>query len=670
MNRAPRIIWILIALSILWLFVIFMLFYSVQKPLGASNLQAILDSLLNLSTATAIVILGTALGHRVLSGFSFSSRGEGLIFAAGSGLGIISLATLGLGMLGFLYPIAFAGLALVLAIILRRDLQKLLRTLPELLAAISLPRPLAIYLVASLVISLLAALTPPISFDSLLYHLTGPKLHLQEQRIFAFDELHFYFPSLVEMLFLVAMLFKGEIAAQILHFFFGLLLAAALLLFARSQLSPRVGWWSLGLVWSMPLVPLILGWAYVDLALAFYEFLAFWAVVKWLDTQDRRFLLLAGVNSGWAMGVKYTSFVLPLVLALILIYHARRHLAWEFSKILRSVVYFGVVAGVVASPWYLRNLYLVGNPVYPFVFGGRFWDEWLAHWFEQPGSGLGLAWGRLLALPLTATLGIQDESFFDGRIGPLFLALLPVLLISKMQALPEDETKKNRLINYLLLIFIAQFALWALGVIHSQSLFQGRLLLPGLIFLSPALAYSLERIGSFAHRLFSPQRFLTITLAVVLVLGLVTQTVEFMAHVPLTYLVGWESQEEYLERNLREHYLAIFVINLQLPENSIVQFLWEPRTFYCQVDCRPDPILGIFKHLVYLHPSAGAVAQELRGQGITHLLVAEWGRNLLQQTPRLALTAGEAEIWEELVAEHFQQIYADETRKYILYALR
>lgn len=670
MDRQPRQFWILIIGFFLWLLAVLLVFYSVQKPLDFTNALALGDAVLNLATALGIVILATALGVRVLEGWPFPSRAERLIFSAGTGLGIFSITTLGLGMAGFLYPWLFWILGLALGVILRNQLLGLGQAVIELWTSFSLPRLFAIYLAVSLFVSLLAALTPSTSFDALLYHLEGPKLYLEEHRIFAFDSFPLYFPSLVEMLFLLAMGLKGEIAAQVIHFLYGLFLAFALYLFSRRHLSKGNAWWSVALVWSMPLVPLIMGWAYVDLALALYEFLALWALTRWMESQDTRFLILAGANAGWAMGVKYTAFVAPLALGLILIYHGRRHLGSSLPTIGRALGTLAFVVGLVAAPWYLRNLLLVGNPVYPFVFEGKFWDEWLAGWYEQPGSGLGLDTVGLLALPLTTTLGIRDTSFYDGRIGPLWLAFIPILIGVRFLPFWGEDGNKKRIANYLLFVFLVHFVFWTLGVMRTQSLFQSRLLLPALVFLSPALAYSVELVGRVATRSFSLQRFLTAVVALVLSLGLLTQTMEFLAHDPLPYLLGWDSKEGYLEVNLGDHYFAITAINEQLSESAAVQFLWEPRTFYCTQDCRPDPVLATFKHLAYLHGSAPAIVQSLKTQGITHILVDEWGRNFQQDNPRTGLTPAEEAMWETLTKEYLQPIYSDGNGNYTLYLLR
>ncbi len=669
----------LVAGSVLWIFIVYLLFYRTQKPFTVETFLAFADSLLNIALALFVLLLATALGQRLLRGLSFTSPGEGLLFAAGIGLGILSLSTLGLGLLGLLYPWLFYTLSLGLALFLLPQILSLLKRVIQLRLPSRPPLFIGLYLVTTLSLSFLLALAPPISFDALLYHLAGPKLYIQEHRIWAGDNFALYFPSLVEMLFTWGMLLKGDIVARLIHYLYGLLAGAAIFLLAKRYLSPKVGWWSLALVWSMPMVWVLMGWAYVDLGLVFYELLAFFALLNWLHsnpsdaeassgcrTQERKWLLLSGALSGFAMGVKYTAFVAPLSLAIIILYEGIKK-RQRASSLLRSLLLFALLVLLVASPWYLRNLYLVGNPFYPFVFGGKGWDHFLSRWYEQPGTGLGLSW-RIVALPLTVTLGTQDETFYDGRTGPVILALLPLLFLARLT--PGDE--KRRVVNYLLFLFLAQFVFWTWGVVHSQSLFQARLLLPGLVFLCIVLAWSIER-SDFRGPQFSLARFVTAVVVLALSLNLVTHLMEFLANNPLLYLAGLQSREKYLESNLGDHYRAMKYINENLPDPAKIQFLWEPRTYYCRREAHPDAILGSFKHLVFLEAETEGIVEQWREAGITHLLFRKSGLDFLMSDPedrRFALSEGDQRIWEELVRDHLDPLYQDEWGSYILYRLR
>jgi hypothetical protein len=90
----------------------------------------------------------------------------------------------------------------------------------------------------------------------------------------------------------------------------------------------------------------------------------------------------------------------------------------------------------------------------------------------------------------------------------------------------------------------------------------------------------------------------------------------------------------------------------------VVVFLWEPRSFYCQRDCRPDSILDEFGHLEYLHgPNAAAIAQAWHNQGITHILVHRLGYNFLLGDPTTTPEVRpNAALLQALEADYFEPV--------------
>jgi len=227
-------------------------------------------------------------------------------------------------------------------------------------------------------------------------------------------------------------------------------------------------------------------------------------------------------------------------------------------------------------------------------------------------------------------------------------------------------------VNYLLFLFLAHFVFWTWGVVRSQSLFRTRLLLPGLVFLCIALAQSIKG-SDFSWPQFSLARFVTSVVVLALSLNLVTQAMEFLANDPLLHLAGLQGREEYLENNLGDHYRAMDYINDNLPDSAKIQFLWEPRTYYCRREARPDAILGSFKHLVFLEGEAEGIVEHWQKPGVTHVLFRKSGLDFLMSDPedrRFALSEGDERIWEELVRDHLHPLYQDERGSYILYRLR
>jgi len=77
-------------------------------------------------------------------------------------------------------------------------------------------------------------------------------------------------------------------------------------------------------------------------------------------------------------------------------------------------------------------------------------------------------------------------------------------------------------------------------------------------------------------------------------------------------------------------FFAIEKLNAELPADAVVQFLWEPRTYFCEIACRPDSILDTYGHWQYLYgKDAAAINAALHREGVTHVLVFSAGLDFL-----------------------------------------
>ncbi|MDO8673332.1 MAG: hypothetical protein Q7O66_18145, partial [Dehalococcoidia bacterium] len=257
-SRRGLLVYILI---VLWIAGVFAGYYAVHKPFAAESFPAIatsmgkllnpwsavafVDAVLNLAVALWLGLVAYGAGRLLLRAFHLDlTRLEGLTLSTSLGLGVISMLTFFLGLTGFLYARVFYGLFVVASlailvvalkykdIFLKDGPQRTTIGLSSCLRVFVFEnRPsllLAIFIALTEGLALLAALTPPWAWDSLVYHLTGPQLYMAQHRIFGgLDGMHFYFPPLVEMLFLDGMLLKGPIVAGLIHWEFGLLAVGA-----------------------------------------------------------------------------------------------------------------------------------------------------------------------------------------------------------------------------------------------------------------------------------------------------------------------------------------------------------------------------------------------------------------------------------------------------------
>ncbi len=606
-----------IALLITWLFAILAVFYLIQKPLTPTTVQALMRSVLDVAVALGIVGLGAALGRRILVWLDLADLppSDLVWLAPALGLGGLGLIGLGLGLAGR-RPLVY-GLGLVGIGLLVRDGLALGRQLIGWRPRLAVGRWGRRYLALTLALTALLALTPPTSWDGLFYHLTGPALYIAQGQIALLDVNipHLAFPSLMEMLFGLAMLLRSDVAAKLLHLTYGLLLAALVYRLSQRWQGREAAGWSLLLLAAMPMVAVLAAWAYNDLALAFYQLAALYALLAWQETQRWGWLGASGLLSGLALGLKYTAFLLPLV-GLI-------YLFWQPHHRRRAALTFALLTGLAALPWYLRNWAFTGNPVYPFLvgfFGGRDWDGFRAAWYAHAGTGIGWRPLDILALPATMTLGLRDANYYDGRMGPLFLALAPALLWLIVQI-----RRRERWMALLGGFAAIQALVWTLGVIQSRALFQARLFLPGFVALIPLFSETLVQIPILDRRKFSLSAFVQMLVGVVLAFNLVSQTLDVLRLNPFGYLIGDENRSAYLGRVLGDHYRALERLGEVVAEDGRVLFLWEPRSYYSPRPAQPDAILDNWSHLLHLYGDEERVAAHLRAEGFTHVLLYQWG---------------------------------------------
>jgi hypothetical protein len=665
MSENSNAKWLIaVSVAVVWVFAIYATYYWAHKPFSGANLVIMLDIVVWLG----LLLVATALGRLSRRWFDYSAHLEEIVFSAALGLGALSLLTFGLGLVGLFHRWLFWLLLLVLAVILYPQIRAIanrLREGPILPTGTRLNRTLAIYLGFILTLSLLQCLTPPIAWDSQVYHLMGSKLYLQAHRLPVDIDLPYLgFPLLLEMLFTAGLFLKGDIVARLIHYAYGFLTLLALFAFARRYFNRKVAWLSMAIFYSVPSLVLISTWAYVDLGLIFYEFTAFYALMRWLEARDKRWLILTAILCGLAMGVKYTSIILPITLALIIALKVRQE---GLKETVQALLLFGLLAIVVASPWYLKNLFFTGNPFYPFFFGGTYWDEFRAWWYSRAGTGLAFTapW-RLLVAPLEITvLGTQGKESYDATIGPILLTVVPLLALVWRKIASEER----RVIGYAVLVCLIQYLFWLYGVAQSALLVQTRLLFPIFALLALLAGYTVDKLALLTRQVFSLQWFVTTVLLLALGLNAVSSALHFISDSPLPYLTGSESKESYLTRHLGLYYSTVVHINENLPPSAKILFLWEPRSYYCQRDCWPDALLDKFKHLTYKYHDAEGIAEYLHREGVTHLLLYQTGLEYILEAQFDPITPGDVATLTVLQEDHLRLIH-DEGGTYLLYELR
>ncbi len=479
-----------------------------------------------LSLAIWLVILWVCygVGARVLArlGADADGAGEEIPFAVALGMGLLAYLILAAGLLGQLTVWMGVAVILVLAAVGGKHMARLVRQVPGGLSALRSWRwsalPLLVFFLAAFVFTLVGALAPATDndYDSLVYHLAIPKVYLRDGAIHPIHWLtHSNFPFTMEMLYLLGLLLRDQSLAKLFHFGCGWLTALAIFAFARRWWGGLAGRLGAAVFIAIPIVMWQMTTAYNELTFALYAFLAVCALARWFETRGQSkatgWLWAAALMCGLALGIKMLAGSL-LVFALGALLWALLA-AQERARALRRMIVFGVIAGAVAAPWYVKSYLWTGNPVYPFmyeIFDGRYWTAERARDYTAAQKEFGIGAGPRAFLTLPWDLTMRPRWFFDQPqvlrpftvyitvFGPLLLAFLPMLLLSGPVGTPG---------RLALLFALTYTAIW-FGL--SQN---GRYLIPML----PALSAC---AGLASSRLLAARGIAASAAAAALVLGL------------------------------------------------------------------------------------------------------------------------------------------------------
>lgn len=567
--------------------------------------SALLDAWFAIGLLVLMLALAAGSGRKLLGIIEVSGlvRLEGMIFSLALGLGIVSGGVLVIGLLGLLEIVPILLWLLIVGIWSRKEWARIVGALPDQFSSgIRRLRELtngkrALLAILGLIwmLAFLQALAPPTDPDGLIYHLAAPKAFLASGRISPMPEfVYANAPFSVQMLFTVGMALGTDIYAQLIHLTFATLLVLATYTMGRRLINSDTGWIAASIVVGMPIMPIWSSLAYVDMAWALYEFLAVYALVVWISAGQRRWLLLAGVLAGLALGTKYLGAGIVASLGLWLLWHQRR-------RALREIIIDGAVLGgtalLVASPWYIKNWIWLGDPVYPIlsseVFSGGYENFEILDYF-------------LLPLRL-----FTKRELFVGVYGsiefPSILLLLAILYPLARRSQSFDGLAGMTLLRYL---FWAAFT-------HVRF----RYLLPALPGLSLMAA---GVIMSLYHRTSIDRLSRVITWSILgglLVVTLVYSALFALSTEPYRVVTGLESKAEFLRRQVSD-YRAKEFIQSELPADARVLMPWDGRGYYCDNRCVPDWTRTKWVQLVEKRPSPDTLASTLKSMGVSHLLLS------------------------------------------------
>lgn len=586
----------------------------------------------------------------------------------GVGLGVLSLLVGLLGLLGLLTSLSMWAVVLVLAVGCYAQWQAVwadIRAIKWFSPQTGLERWAFLFTVVALVFSFILALAPPTAWDALTYHLTGAKFNIQAGHMVHPTNIpQLGFPLLGQMHFTLGLLLWGEGVTALFQWGYGFLTGLLLVGWVRTHFSSQTAWLTLLALATIPSLINLMGSAYVDVMLLFYATATWVVLLQWRTNKKQAWLVLLGMMVGFCLGVKYTAVAIPLAVTLALIWESRAEGGLIIGK--RLLFVGGISLGMIFV-WLVENWLTTGNPVYPFLFDGVYWDAWFSWWYERPGTGLAFSEpSRLPWVWLEATfIGAEGSSAYDATIGPYILGLLVLLPFIWSQL----TAKQKPLVGHLLLFVGINYIVWVVGLARSIFLLQTRLLWPIWGATAVLVAIILHTIQTWEHPQLNIRWLCNTLIGGTLAVLLISTSFAWMQLNPLPVVLGLEPASQYQLRQLGTYQLAIDTIN-QLPAESDVMFLWETRSYTCRPMCHPDPLLGRWLHLTqHQQLDADGIAQQWQMAGITHVLMHDVGLQFLIESEYDPYGESELAVLQTLKEEHLVLV-EDILGAYQLYELR
>lgn len=326
-------------------------------------------------------------------------------------IGILSYSVFLLGLIGFLYKEVIIGLILVFVFAISFYLKNKYQwsnfkdKVSDFSRRLTKLELLFLLLISTQAfVNLIGVLGPELGFDALWYHLTLPKIYLLNHSVEYIPGGLFYYsamPRFTEMLYAIGLSFGNEITVKVIHFCFGILTLIALYSLSRKFLSKLSSFLVLVLFYSN----LVVGWmsisAYIDLARTFFEIMAIWGFINYIEKKETKWLISSAVLLGFAISTKLLALGSLIIFMLLIIVFVRK------ITIVLIYLFFSLL---VSLPWFIFSYVHTANPIFPFFSS---------------------------VYPVKLNLNMINPLNLSDPISPLYIIFVPIALFSYRKLNPR-----------------------------------------------------------------------------------------------------------------------------------------------------------------------------------------------------------------------------------------
>lgn len=431
-------------------------------------------------------------------------------------------------------------------------------------------------------------------------------------------------------LYAMALAFRGPHLAMMLSALVGGLTLGMLYSGAKRYCGSVASRSTLLIASSVPVFSYMLLSPGDGMLMALYQFCAFFCMLRWFDEKGRRWAVLGGAMLGLSLSVSAISifFGAPLLVGAF-VWALTRQRARRF---LLHIVFAGGMTALILLPWIVLYTWLFGSPLGVFAPLTALDPVPLSQWF-----------GEILFIPMQISYPIGFLPPWR-LVGPIFLVFVPFYFFT---------VRKNPMTGLATAIGLATLAFGKpFGVVLEY-----RLVAIMLLAVPAAMA---------AHRMFEEGWMRNVTLAMLytLIAGHIffaTATVEEVFYSPHRYLLGLETDDEYLDRTV-PYYRAAREINRLLPLQAHVLSLGQDETLYInrRISVADQAMQDSLIRLLVEQDDLQRGLARMLSRGYTHLLVNRRG---IANNERLLAAADSIE--DRLAAKRI--IHSGDIAVYALY---
>jgi len=473
---------------------------------------------------------------------------------------------------------------------------------------------LGILLLLFTLINFFYSLFPPTFYDSMLYHLAIPQYYIFHGGIVPWNSnFNSNLPLNGEMLFLFSLLGKTVHIPRLLSFFSGIAILVIMYSLYKSHFSKWRPLLPVVFFYTIPQIGFLTASSKPDMLGLLFVLLAFFLFFHYLDKpSQKKSLILSGLFWGFAIGTKYifAFYFLGFVLALGFYKHL------NFKKKFFSILLISLLVFLCLAPWFIKNLCITGNPVYPYfnqIFKSEYWSQEQASSFSTGiKRGKNYHFYNYLFYPFEVFLKPYKYGM-TAVWGILVLLFLPFLFWIKKHP------------KAIFLIVSATSAFIFLLLVAKVP----RYFLASLLLISIPLAFG---AGHFFRKTTFLKKALIPLLVLIISINLVMQI-----DLQEKFTKGFSYLKNKLGGNLKTvnfkylyflpYYRAVEYLNTNLLPDDLVVFLGEDRTFYLQKKFLASSFNDTNTLITALRASSTSDEFNtlLKKKGITHILFSEKG---------------------------------------------